>query len=136
MFLILSFIFNLHSKIKLFFIVLAILNSIFGTIIVRRYINKIKNITGFENDFMLLLFERIFHLSVILILFFIYKIPKLVTFDIFLATVSCFVVLNIYTLLFKEEIVYMNSIPTNKGYFIYTIVFFICYNLIYFYSKV
>ena len=85
---------------------------------------------------MLLLFERIFHLAIVLIIFFIYKIPRLVTFDIFLATVSCFVVLNIYALLFKEEIVYMNSIPTNKAYFIYTIVFFICYNLIYFYSKV
>ena len=76
LFLVLSFLFNLHSKIKLFFIILAILNSIFGTIIARRYINKIKKITGFHNDTMLLLFERVFHIGIVLILFFIYKLPK------------------------------------------------------------
>ena len=136
LFLILSFLFNLHSKIKLFFIILAILNSIFGTIIARRYINKIKKITGFHNDTMLLLFERIFHIGIVLIIFFIYKLPKIETFDIFLSTISCFVILNIYALLFKEEIVYMKSMSTNKAYFIYTLIFFITYSIVYFYNKV
>ncbi len=134
-FTLLSFFFNLAPKIKLFLIVLLIINAIIGTLIVRKKADRIKKLLLMEDKTRLLFHDKMFHITIIIAMIIFFNPPKIDKMDILYSFVACFVILNIYLSIFNEKIVYMNFMSKKRAFILYTSLFLLMYIGIYFYTN-
>ena len=134
-FTLLSFFFNLDPKIKLFFIVLLIINAVVGSLIVHKKADRIKKLLLVEDKTRLLFHEKMFHITIIIAMIIFFKPPKIDKMDILYSFVACFVMLNIYLSIFNEKIIYMNFMPKKRGFILYTSLFLLMYIGVYFYTN-
>ena len=132
---IIAFFLDLHPKIKLFLIILLIVNALLGALVARKRINRIKKILLVKDKNRLLFHEKMFHTTIIIAMIIFFTLPKVNKMDILYSTLFCFIVLHIYNTIFDASIVYMNILPKNKAIFVYTSVFFLLYSCVYFYTN-
>ena len=130
------FIFNFNPKIKLFFVVLLIINAILSEFIIRKNINRIKKIINYQNTNHIIAIQRFLHLSLFLIIIFHFNIPKINKYDILYAIISFHIIIHIYIKLFKPEIVYMNYLPKKYALPLYTTILLFSYSIIYLYTNI
>ena len=132
---IIAFFLDLHPKIKLFLIILLIVNAILGAIVVHKRINRIKNVLLIKDKKRLLFHEKMFHITIIIAMIIFFTLPKVNKMDILYSSLICFIILHIYNVLFNAKIIYMDVLPKNKCIFIYTSLFFLLYTGVYFYTN-
>lgn len=132
---IIAFFLDLHPKIKLFLVLLLIVNSILGALVVRKRINRIKKVLLIKDKNRLLFHEKMFHITIVIAMILFFKLPKVNKLDIIYSSLFCFIILHIYNTIFDASIVYMNVLPKNKSIFIYTSLFFLLYTSVYFYTN-
>lgn len=132
---IIAFFLDLHPKIKLFLVLLLIVNSILGALVVRKRINRIKKVLLIKDKNRLLFHEKMFHITIVIAMILFFKLPKVNKMDIIYSSLFCFIILHIYNTIFDASIVYMNVLPKNKSIFIYTSLFFLLYTSVYFYTN-
>lgn len=132
---IIAFFFDLHPKIKLFLIILLLINALLGAIIVRKKMNRIKKILLIEQEERLLFHEKMFHITIIIAMILFFTLPKIKKLDIIYYTIACFILLNFYDKIFDGKIIYMNFLPKNKSLILYTTLFFLSYVGVYFYTN-
>ena len=135
-FTILSFLFEINPKIKLFLIVLLIINALIGSMVVHGKIERIKKLLLIENNNKIFLYEKLFHITIIIAMILFFKLPKINKLDILYSIIACFLLLNIYLRIFKAQTIYMDFIPENKGLILYVLLVFSAYIGIYFYTNI
>ena len=132
---ILVFLFNAPAKVKLFIIVLLLINALLGDIVARLKINRIKKVLNNNNEAKIIGYQTVFHLFLLIIVMFFFNIPKINKIDILYAVVLVNIVIQIYMKFFDTEIIYMNFISKTRGLIIYNALVLLSYTIIYFYKR-
>ena len=132
---IIAFFLDLHPKIKLFLIILLVVNALLGALVARKRINRIKKILLVKDKNRLLFHEKMFHTTIIIAMIIFFTLPKVNKMDILFSSLACFVILHIYNTIFNAKIIYMDVLPKNESIFIYTSLFFLLYSGVYFYTN-
>ena len=65
--------FNAPAKVKLFVVILLLINALLGDIIVRGRINRIKEVVGEESDAKIIGYQSAFHLLLLIVIVFFFK---------------------------------------------------------------
>lgn len=132
---IIAFFLDLHPKIKLFLIILLIVNALLGALVARKRINRIKKILLIKDKNRLLFHEKMFHTTIIIAMIVFFTLPKINNMDILFSSLACFIILHIYNTIFDAKIIYMDVLPKNKAIVIYTLLVFLLYSCVYFYTN-
>ncbi len=132
---IIAFFLELHPKIKLFLIILLIVNSLLGALVARKRINRIKKVLLIKDKNRLLFHEKMFHITIIITMILFFRLPKINKMDILFSSLVCFIILHIYNTIFDARIIYMDVLPKNKAIVVYTSLFFLLYSCVYFYTN-
>ena len=132
---ILVFLFNVNAKVKLFVVVLLLINTLLGDIVVRGKINRIKKILNDDNESKIITYQTVFHLFLLIVVVFFFNVPKINKIDILYAIVLFHIIIQIYMVFFDPEIIYMNFMSKNNALIIYTALLLFSYTIIYFYKR-
>ena len=132
---ILVFLFNAPAKVKLFVVILLLINALLGDIITRGRINRIKEVVGGGSDAKIIGYQTVFHLLLLMVIVFFFNVPKINKIDILYAIILFHIVIQIYMKFFDAEIVYMNFASKEMGLVIYTGLLLFSYGFIYFYKR-
>jgi len=132
---IIAFFLELHPKIKLFLIILLIVNSLLGALVARKRINRIKKVLLIKDKNRLLFHEKMFHITIIITMILFFRLTKINKMDILFSSLVCFIILHIYNTIFDARIIYMDVLPKNKAIVVYTSLFFLLYSCVYFYTN-
>jgi hypothetical protein len=132
---IIAFFLELHPKIKLFLIILLIINALLGALVAHKRINRIKKVLLIKDKNRVLFHEKMFHITIVITMILFFTLPKVNKMDILFSSLACFILLHIYNTIFDARIIYMDVLPKNKAIFIYTSLFFLLYSGVYFYTN-